>query len=33
MTGELLQVGVFLSNSDYGNPLQFYFTKLNEIKA
>ena len=32
MTGELLQVGVFLSNSDYGNPLQFYFTKLNEIK-
>lgn len=32
MTGELLQVGVFLSNSDYRNPLQFYFTKLNEIK-
>lgn len=32
MTGELLQVGVFLSNSDYGNPLQFYFTKLNDIK-
>ena len=32
MTGELLQVGIFLSNSDYGNPLQFYFTKLNEIK-
>ncbi len=32
MTGELLQVGVFLSHSDYGNPLQFYFTKLNEIK-
>jgi len=32
MTGELLQVGVFLSQSDYGNPLQFYFTKLNEIK-
>ena len=28
MTGELLQVGIFLSNSDYGNPLQFYFTKL-----
>lgn len=32
MTGELLQVGVFLSSSDYGNPLQFYFTKLNDIK-
>ena len=32
MTGELLQVGVFLSNSNYGNPLQFYFTKLNDIK-
>lgn len=32
MTGELLQVGVFISNSNYGNPLQFYFTKLNDIK-
>lgn len=32
MTGELLQVGVFLSHTDYGNPLQFYFTKLNDIK-
>lgn len=32
MTGELLQVGVFLSTSDYGTPLQFYFTKLNDIK-
>lgn len=32
MTGELLQVGVFLSASDYGTPLQFYFTKLNDIK-
>jgi len=32
MTGELLQVGIFLTNSDYGNPLQFYFTKLNDIK-
>lgn len=32
MTGELLQVGVFVSNSNYGNPLQFYFTKLNDIK-
>jgi len=32
MTGELLQVGVFLSSSNYGNPLQFYFTKLNDIK-
>jgi uncharacterized protein len=32
MTGELLQVGVFISNTDYRNPLQFYFTKLNDIK-
>jgi uncharacterized protein len=32
MTGELLQVGVFLTTSEYGNPLQFYFTKLNDIK-
>jgi len=32
MTGELLQVGVVISNNEYGNPIQFYFTKLNEIK-
>lgn len=32
MTGELLGVGVVISNTNYGSPLQFYFTKLNEIK-
>lgn len=32
MTGELLGVGVVISNTNYGNPLQFYFTKLNDIK-
>ena len=32
MTGELLQVGVVISNNEYGNPIQFYFTKLNDIK-
>lgn len=32
MTGELLQAGVVISNNEYGNPIQFYFTKLNEIK-
>jgi len=32
MTGELLQIGIFLTSNDYGNPLQFYFTKLNDIK-
>jgi len=32
MTGELLQAGVVISNNEYGNPIQFYFTKLNDIK-
>ncbi len=32
MTGELLQAGVVISNNDYGNPIQYYFTKLNDIK-
>jgi hypothetical protein len=32
MTGELLQAGVVVSNNEYGNPIQYYFTKLNEIK-
>ena len=32
MTGELLQIGVVISNTNYGTPLQFYFTKLNDIK-
>jgi hypothetical protein len=32
MTGELLQAGVIISNNEYGNPIQFYFTKLNDIK-
>lgn len=32
MTGELLQAGVVISNNEYGNPIQFYFTKLNEVK-
>jgi hypothetical protein len=32
MTGELLQAGVVVSNTNYGNPLQFYYTKLNDIK-
>ena len=32
MTGELLQAGVVISNNEYGNPIQFYFTRLNDIK-
>lgn len=32
MTGELLQAGVVISNNEYGNPIQYYFTKLNDIK-
>ena len=32
MTGELLQAGVVISNNEYGSPIQYYFTKLNDIK-
>jgi len=32
MTGELLQAGVVISNNEYGNPIQYYFTRLNDIK-
>jgi uncharacterized protein len=32
MTGELLQAGVVITNNEYNSPLQYYFTKLNDIK-
>jgi len=32
LTDELVQAGVVISQNDYSNNLQYYFTKLNEIK-
>lgn len=32
LTDELVRAGVVISQNDYSNNLQYYFTKLNEIK-